>query len=66
MKHYRAVLKFTNILMSIIQLTCSFWQQDLCVQYSLLLDTPSPWKFVNTFQAAVFAHLRSKGQSISI
>ena len=58
-------MKYTNVLVNIVLLTCSFWQQGLCVQFSLLLDTPSPWKFADTFQAALFVHLRSKGQSIS-
>ena len=48
---------------AIQKLTCSFWPQGLCAQFSLLLDTPSPWKFVNTFQAALFAHVISEGQA---
>jgi len=42
-------------------LTCSFWQQDLCAQFSPLLGIPSPWKFANTYQASVFAHVRPAG-----
>jgi len=58
------VLQYTNLLLNlVIPLTCSFWQQGLCAQFSLLLDTPSPCKFINTCQAAVFAHLRSEEKS---
>jgi len=61
------VLQYTNLLLNlVILLTCSFWQQGLCAQFSLLLDTPSPWKFGNTFQAAGFVHLRSKDSQFQL
>jgi len=43
-------------------LTCSFLQQGLCAQFSPLLGIPSPWKFANTCQASVFAHVRPAEQ----
>ena len=46
-------------------LTCSFWLQDLCAQFSPLLGIPSPWKFAGTYQASVFAHVRPVGQRVS-
>jgi len=57
-----AVLHYTSLILNVF-LTCSFWRQGLCVKFSLLLGTSSPWKFANTFREAVFAHLRSEGQS---
>jgi len=40
-------------------------QRSRCTIFSLL-DTPSPWKFGNTFQAAGFVHLRSKDSQFQL